>query len=85
MRQLSLSSNVQGIYRQCMVHKSNTAFFEPKMLLLYIFLVSCCLPGSMGGAVEEFKENLEALVAPANKEVGRYLFSSFPTVLLKEI
>lgn len=44
------------------------------MLLLYIFLVSCCLPGSMGDAVEEFQANLKALVDLANKEVGRYLF-----------
>lgn len=57
-----------------MVHKSNTAFLEPKMLLLCIFLVSCCLSGSMGGAVEEFQANLQALVALANKEVGHYLF-----------
>lgn len=85
MRKLSLSSNIQGIYRQRMVHKSNTAFLEPKMLLLYIFLVSCCLPGSMGGAVEEFRERLEHLVAVANKEVGCISFSSFPTVLLMEM
>lgn len=57
-----------------MVHKSNTAFLEPKMLLLYIFLVSCCLPGSMGDVVGEFQANLKALVDLANKEVGRYLF-----------
>lgn len=57
-----------------MAHKSNTAFLEPKMLLLCIFLVSCCLSGSMGGALEEFQKNLEDLAALANKEVGCYLF-----------
>lgn len=53
---------------------NQTAFPEPKMLFLYIFLVSCCLPGSMGGAGDEFQKNLQDLVAQANEEVGRYLF-----------
>jgi len=66
-----------SIYRQHVVlkrHKSNVAFLEAKMLLLCTFLLSCCLSGSMGGAIEEFQENFETLVVLVSKEVGHYLF-----------
>lgn len=66
-----------SIYRQHVVlkrHKSNVAFLEAKMLLLFIFLLSSSLPGSMGSAIEEFQANFKALVDLAGKEVGHYLF-----------
>ena len=66
-----------SIYRPHVVlkrHKSNVAFPEAKMLLLFVFLLSSCLSGSMGGAIEEFQVNFKALVALASKEVGHYLF-----------
>lgn len=65
-----------SIYRQHVVlkrHKSNVAFLEAKMLLLFI-LLSSSLPGSMGSAIEEFQANFKALVDLAGKEVGHYLF-----------
>lgn len=66
-----------GIYRQLLVlnwHKSNLAFLEANMLLLYIFLLSGCFSGSMGSATEEFLRNFKKLVDLADKKVGHCLF-----------